>query len=241
MIVTYHGDVETTSFFMTQIEEGLQADGYQVCPLFYNEDIEKWLAGKEELLRGAFFLTFNFAGIYSKDSCLIEIAGEKDVIKETVKEDSPETDKKEEEKIPRKVMLVDRFMMRCINIIVDHPYHYHDFLYEQIRFRRTRYLQFCIDKQHIAYMKRYFPEIALGGFLPSGGTGFADGVTAKTSELHDSDAQSGKETVESTEDKMGDMQVRSWNERPIDSPFLYNRQCHMKELTTLREGTDNAS
>ncbi|MBR4758827.1 MAG: hypothetical protein IK078_01580 [Lachnospiraceae bacterium] len=154
LIITYHGDVETTSFFMTQMEKQLQADGYQVYPLFYDAvpvdlpaDIAAHLHGTAEQaetdLKGAVFLTFNFAGCYSKDPCLY--LGE---------------------------MLVDRFRMRIVNILVDHPYHYHDFLYEQIRERLDRYLQFDLDQQHVAYMKQYFPEISLGGFLPSGGTAY---------------------------------------------------------------------
>ncbi|MCR4691703.1 MAG: glycosyltransferase [Lachnospiraceae bacterium] len=168
MIVTYHGDVETTSFFMTQIEKGLRADGYEVCPLFFNEDLGAWLAGKEEKLKEAFFLTFNFAGIYSKDACRMPAAEASDSVKTMDRgKNADGVNASIRAKAP---LLVDKYMMRCVNILVDHPYHYHDFLYEQIRIRRARYLQFCIDRQHIAYMKRYFPEIDLGGFLPSGGT-----------------------------------------------------------------------
>ena len=145
LIVTYHGDVETTSFFMTRIEEKLKADGYKVAPLFYNEDLAAWLRGRDDLSQ-AVFLTFNFAGIYTHDACFMP--GSKGRF------------------------LADAFAMHCINILVDHPYHYHDFLYEQIRLRSSRYSQFCIDRAHLAYMKEYFPELPDVSFLPSGGTGY---------------------------------------------------------------------
>ncbi len=164
LIITYHGDVETTSFFMTQIESQLQADGYQVYPLFYDavpaelsSDIAAYLQRSPEQaekdLEGAVFLTFNFAGCYSKDPCLYKDG-----------------------------MLVDRYRMRIVNILVDHPYHYHDFLYEQIKERRDRYLQFDLDRQHIAYMERYFPEISLGGCLPSGGTAYKEDAGEDTAD-----------------------------------------------------------
>ena len=30
-IITFHGDVETTSYFLTQIEKQLRKDGYEDC------------------------------------------------------------------------------------------------------------------------------------------------------------------------------------------------------------------
>ncbi len=175
-IFTYHGDVETTSFFMTQIEKSLGSEGYDVIPLFFDalpnglcldasdkafdkmSDSGQDFFDDESGLRkagGAFFLTFNFAGIYSKDGCFC-MPG----IKDGHRDDAQ--------------LFIDAFDMKVINIIVDHPYHYHDFLYEQERLRPERYYQFCIDKKHLSYMERYFPDINTLGFLPSGGTGYAD-------------------------------------------------------------------
>lgn len=67
-------------------------------------------------------------------------------------------------------LVVDAYALRCINIIVDHPYHYHDFIQEQLEKRADRYVQICIDQLHIAYMHRYFPQVKLGPFLPTAGT-----------------------------------------------------------------------
>ena len=150
-IYTYHGDVETTSFFMTQIEKHLMTEGYDVIPLFFDA------LPKGPFSRGAVFLTFNFAGIYSKDAYLLG-----DLMQA---ESSCDND-------DGAAMLVDAFDMKIINIIVDHPYHYHDFLYEQQGKRKDRYFQYCIDREHVKYMERYFPDINCAGFLPTAGTRF---------------------------------------------------------------------
>ncbi len=61
----------------------------------------------------------------------------------------------------------DLYRIPCFNIVVDHPFYYH----ELIRKRPEHYTQICIDRDHMRYMKRYFPEVELGPFLPLGGTG----------------------------------------------------------------------
>ncbi len=55
----------------------------------------------------------------------------------------------------------------CYNIIVDHPFYYHKLMKHTPRL----YYQICIDRDHEAYMRRFFPDIKLKPFLPSGGTG----------------------------------------------------------------------
>ena len=144
-IITFHGDVETTSYFMTQIEKQLEADGFDICPLDHREDYRESFSFEQDELTNAVFLTINFAGAYSKDPYPAQ--GE---------------------------MLIDIHDMRIVNILVDHPYHYHDFLYEQEKLRRVRYTQFCIDADHVAYMKKFFPDIRLGGFIPTAGTELSD-------------------------------------------------------------------
>jgi len=54
----------------------------------------------------------------------------------------------------------------CFNMVVDHPFYYHQYIEKTPK----RYYQISIDRFHEAYMKRYFPEVGLGGFLPLGGT-----------------------------------------------------------------------
>ena len=59
----------------------------------------------------------------------------------------------------------------CINIVVDHPFYYHRFL----PMLPKLYFQYCIDKDHLAYMNRFFPHISCG-FLPLAGTQLLDSL-----------------------------------------------------------------
>ncbi len=53
-----------------------------------------------------------------------------------------------------------------VNMIVDHPYYYHT----MYRHLPKKYTQICIDKNHISYMQRFFPEIDSEHFIELGGT-----------------------------------------------------------------------
>lgn len=57
----------------------------------------------------------------------------------------------------------------CLNIVVDHPFYYHKFQ----PLLPERYVQFSIDRDHEKYLKRFFPEIVSGGFLPLAGTNYS--------------------------------------------------------------------
>lgn len=60
----------------------------------------------------------------------------------------------------------DALDVKCCNILADHPYYYYKLLAQRPR----NYCQLSIDKNHEAFMRRFFPEIELGPFLPLGGT-----------------------------------------------------------------------
>lgn len=54
----------------------------------------------------------------------------------------------------------------CINILVDHPYWYHDILSKMPHNSAV----LCIDQNHVNYVLNMYPEIPFVGFLPHGGT-----------------------------------------------------------------------
>lgn len=58
----------------------------------------------------------------------------------------------------------------CYNIVLDHPFYYHKFLATV----PPCYVQLSIDRGHEKYMKRFFPNIKLGPFLPLAGTQISD-------------------------------------------------------------------
>lgn len=69
-----------------------------------------------------------------------------------------------------KELLWDLYSVFCINIIVDHPFYY----YDELKSLPKRYLQICIDQDHTDYMKRFYPQIALGETLPLAGCRFRE-------------------------------------------------------------------
>ena len=54
----------------------------------------------------------------------------------------------------------------CYNIVLDHPFYYHKFL----KTMPPNYIHISIDRGHENYMRRFFPQIKLGPFLPLAGT-----------------------------------------------------------------------
>ena len=63
-------------------------------------------------------------------------------------------------------MMWDALSIPSYNIVVDHPMYYHHFLEKVPR----NYHHISIDRKHEAYMRRFFPEIINGPFLPLAGT-----------------------------------------------------------------------
>lgn len=64
------------------------------------------------------------------------------------------------------VSFFDAREVKFINIVVDHPFYYHKFL----PYLPKDYTQISIDREHEAYLKRFFPEMKRGPFMPLGGT-----------------------------------------------------------------------
>lgn len=60
----------------------------------------------------------------------------------------------------------DAMDIPCYNIVVDHPMYY----YKLISMHPKNYIQISIDREHERFMRRFFPEISMGPFLPLAGT-----------------------------------------------------------------------
>lgn len=63
-------------------------------------------------------------------------------------------------------MMWEALQIPSYDIVVDHPMYYHHFL-EKVP---ANYHHISIDKNHETYMRRFFPEIQNGPFLPLAGT-----------------------------------------------------------------------
>lgn len=69
-------------------------------------------------------------------------------------------------RLPSGVNMWETLEIPCVNILVDHPYWYHDIL---MRTPKTG-IVLCIDRNHARYVERFYPHIPCTGFLPHGGT-----------------------------------------------------------------------
>lgn len=58
----------------------------------------------------------------------------------------------------------ETYGMHCVNILVDHPLYYHAKLVSA----PANMMVYCIDKEHVSYIKRFYPEIS-ARFLPTAG------------------------------------------------------------------------
>ena len=67
---------------------------------------------------------------------------------------------------PSGVSIWETLGIPCINILVDHPYWYHDILSKM----PGNSAVLCVDMNHMNYVSTHYPQIPIVGFLPHGGT-----------------------------------------------------------------------
>ncbi len=142
-IILFKGQIETLGYFSEELARAFVQMEYEV----YMFDFNKEYQGINDLIwfcekENTVMVTFNFIGIN----------GEK-----IFEAENGET-------------FWDRREILCVNIIVDHPFYYHELLKKPPR----RHILFCVDKNHVKYMERFFPAIRYVSFLPLGGTSISD-------------------------------------------------------------------
>ncbi|MCM1156661.1 MAG: glycosyltransferase [Roseburia sp.] len=54
----------------------------------------------------------------------------------------------------------------AVNILMDHPLRFHP----TMEHHPAKYIQFCPDESHVAYVRKYFPQVEHVSFLPHAGT-----------------------------------------------------------------------
>ena len=139
-IMFFEGDIETQGYFSNRIADAMQKMGHQV----FVYDLSKPLSSTEK-----FFRTFFEKG----NTVLINfnfhgMSGEDYFLDENGRS------------------MWDALEIPSYNIVVDHPMYYHHFL-EKVP---KGYHHISIDRNHEKYMRRFFPEIENGPFLPLAGT-----------------------------------------------------------------------
>ncbi len=142
-LILFKGDIETLGYFSEQLAKAFTELGYEVFVFDFTNEYKSFL----DLTWFAdanttAMVTFNFTGI-NGDEVFDTQSG---------------------------ITFWEERNILCVNIIVDHPFYYH----EHLKNIPPRYKQFCIDEYHLAYMKRFFPDIDVVSFLPLGGTKVCD-------------------------------------------------------------------
>ncbi|MBQ6697041.1 MAG: glycosyltransferase [Lachnospiraceae bacterium] len=69
-------------------------------------------------------------------------------------------------KLPSGANMFEQLQIPCINIFVDHPYWYASILSQM----PSTGIVLCIDRGHMEFVNRFYPQIPVNGFLPHGGT-----------------------------------------------------------------------
>ncbi|WMJ89745.1 glycosyltransferase family protein [Anaerocolumna sp. MB42-C2] len=142
-IILFKGQIETLGYFSEQLAKAFAEKGYEVYLFDFNNDYQ----GINDLIwfcekENTVMITFNFIGLNNEDIFLME-NGE---------------------------FFWNQREILCVNIIVDHPFYYHEFFKKP----PLRYILFCVDQNHVNYMKRFFPDLKNVFFLPLAGTQLTD-------------------------------------------------------------------
>jgi glycosyltransferase involved in cell wall biosynthesis len=162
-IILFKGAVETLEYFSIIMSRTFEQEGFQLYwfdLLLPRQSVDEFRNYYAEHSKEQFVIfTFNFQGI----------AGEEGIYTKLHASDG----KREATRECGLTNLWDEYHIHIYNMVVDHPLYYQKY----VPLLPKKYTQFCIDKNHVAYMKRFYPEIRLvaagdgiPGFLPLGGT-----------------------------------------------------------------------
>lgn len=148
MIIFCEHAVETLTYFSRQLAEAFEAWGYEIFWMdFEMLGLSAWklrqaLCGQHRIQRmETALITFNFIGL----------SGEEELWDF------------DDEGIPCG-SIWEKLDIKCLNIMVDHPIYYYKALLHPVCGMQA----FCIDKDHVAYMKRFYPDLPCE-FLPLAG------------------------------------------------------------------------
>lgn len=146
-IILFTGGVETLEFFSVQMAKVWEKRG---CRIFWfdlvvsEESAHALMDYYKRYSKDEFYaFTFNFEGIAGEDGLYAKSTGS----------------------LKEQWNFWDDTNIKVINMVVDHPLYYH----KHLAIHPQRYLQIHIDKNHLRYMRRFFPDVEVI-FIPSGGT-----------------------------------------------------------------------
>lgn len=136
-VILIKNAVETLGYFSEQIALELEHLGYDIYFIDY-DDLYESLNGlpKFAVKNQTALITFNFIGL-----------GDEEIFRDELG-----------------CLIWEKFEMRYLNILVDHPIYYHTRLLSAL----SRMTIFCVDKEHVEYIRRFYPGLKVK-FLPLAG------------------------------------------------------------------------
>ncbi len=160
-IILFEGDIETQGYFSRQMARELEKLGHEV----FIYDLSKAWSSSSGLLR-----------FIERGNTVVLAFNFHGMCQEVQFIDEQ-----------RQVYIWDDLQIPCFNILADHPYYYYKLLAQ----RPKIYTQLSIDLGHEAFMRRFFPEVDLGPFLPLAGTDLADAAPDGHGTLPDAELKKG--------------------------------------------------
>ncbi len=137
-VIIFKNGIETLDFFSKEIAKTLSGLGHEIFVFDLYDQFGSLDALKKTGMQDTVLLTFNFHGL-----------GEEVAFFRDGKND-----------------FWDGNGIKVINIMVDHPLYYHDYLENSPK----NAVHFNVDRYHAVYSKKMFPDTDSGHFLPLAGT-----------------------------------------------------------------------
>lgn len=144
MIIFCEHAVETLTYFSRQIAQEFARLGYEIFWMDFEKiGLSAWKLRQrmQSSHTQAVLITFNAIGLSGEEQLW-------DADAQGLPSDS----------------IWEQLGIRCLNILVDHPIYY----YEALRHPVPDLVTFCIDRDHAAYMRRFYPNLQCV-FLPLAG------------------------------------------------------------------------
>lgn len=139
-LVLFHCELDTLNLFSDQLKQGFEALGYEIFDF--------------DLRQSALHLGLLYDLIQKK------------AVTAMIGFNTPFFGMQ----LPSGINMWETLAIPCVNILVDHPYWYHNIL---MRTPHTG-IVLSVDRNHSQYVERFYPHIPCTGFLPHGGTPAAD-------------------------------------------------------------------
>lgn len=140
-IILFKNAVETLGYFSGQMAETLRQEGMET----FFVDCDRICESLAALPRFAAYgktavITFNFIGISGEEVFLQENG----------------------------ISIWEAYEPLYFNLLVDHPLYYHKKIQMLSSGMRKRMKLFCLDREHVAYVRRFYPDMEVH-FLPTAG------------------------------------------------------------------------